>query len=98
MVKSRAPVTTAPPRSTVAHCLIPDISLKFIAIGPPLRLSLLASQRELKCLHVFYRVVLKGFLDLDVLEEASLLQVRNQVADRIRAQCRSPQFNIRPVT
>src|ERR1700733_6806052 len=86
MVKYRAAVTIAPPTSTVAHCLMPDISPKFIAIGPPLRLSLLASQRELERLHVLDLLVLISFLDLDTAEETGLLQIRDQVCNRIRTQ------------
>src|SRR5512141_1009013 len=86
-VKYNAAVTIAPPRSTVPHCLIPDSSLKF-AIGLPLRLPLLAGQGELEGLHVFDRLVLERFLDLNRPEVASLLQVRNQIGDGIGAQGR----------
>src|SRR5215469_4767311 len=93
-VKNKAAETTAPPNVTTAHCLIPDNSLKF-AIGPPLRLPLpdlvfpcclVASQGELKRLHVFDGFVLIGFLDLDRAEEPGLLQVGNQVRHCIGAQ------------
>src|SRR5215470_5301140 len=93
-VKYNAAVTTAPPRTTTPHCLIPDNSLKF-AIGPPLRLplpglhfcrSLVAAQGELKRLHFLDLLVLVGFLDLDVLEESRLLQIGDQVGHRIGAQ------------
>src|SRR5215469_9828648 len=86
-VKYSAAETTAPPRITTPHCLMPDSSPKF-AIGPPLRLSLLAGQGELKGLHFLDLLVLIGFLDLDVLEEASLLQIRDQVRHRVgRKRC-----------
>src|SRR6476660_6848692 len=86
-VKYNAAVTTAPPRITIPHCLIPDSSLKF-AIGLPLRLPLLAGQGELEGLHVFDRLVLVGFLNLNRPEIASLLQVRNQIGNSIGAQGR----------
>src|SRR5271165_793747 len=85
-VKYSAAVTTAPPRSTAPHCLMPDSSLKF-AIGPPLRLSLLAAliavQDELERLHVFHLLVLPGFFDLYRPEVPGPLQVGDQVGDRI---------------
>src|SRR5215471_8407901 len=86
-VKYSAAETTAPPRITTPHCLIPDSSLKF-AIGPPLRLSLLAGQGELKRLHFFDLLVLIGFFDFDVLEESGLLQIRDQIRHRVgRKRC-----------
>src|SRR5579863_2975854 len=94
MTKYTAAVTTAPPRSTIPHCLIPDSSLKF-AIGPPLRLSLLAGQGELERLHVFDLLVLIGFLDLDRLKESGLLQVGDQVRHRVGAQRRAFQAHLR---
>src|ERR1035438_596988 len=96
-VKYSATVTSAPPAMTAPHCLRPDSSLKFVDIGPPLRLSLLAGQRELECLHVLDRFVLESFLDLDVLEEARLLQVRDQTGHRVRAQRRAFQVDARTV-
>src|SRR5579863_3085303 len=94
--KYRAAVMSAPPASTAPHCLMPESSLKFVAIGPPLRLSLLAGQRELESLHVLDLLVLIRFLDFDVPEESRLLQVRDQVRHRIRAQRRSFQIDARP--
>src|SRR5579871_2603921 len=92
-VKNSAAETTAPPRITTPHCLIPDKSLKF-AIGPPLRLSLLAGQGELERLHVFHGFVLKGLFDLNVAEVTRLLQVGDQVRHGIRAQRRSFQIQL----
>src|SRR5216684_2419348 len=91
MVKYSATVTSAPPASSAPHCFRPDSSLKFVDIGPPLRLSLLAGQRELKRLHVLDLIVLESFLDFDVREEARLLQVCNQVRYRVGAQRRALQ-------
>src|SRR5258708_11405938 len=95
IVKYSAAVTSAPPNSTAPHCFRPDSSLKFVDIGPPLRLSLLAGQRELECLHVLDLVVLESFLDLNVREEARLLQVRNQIGHRVGAQRRAFQVHAR---
>src|SRR5215831_2550039 len=82
-VKNSAAETTAPPRITIPHCLMPDSSPKF-AIGPPLRLSLLAGQGELKRLHLLDLVVLIGFFDLDILKEPGLLQIGDQIRHRVR--------------
>src|SRR5271156_4018074 len=92
-VKYSATVTSAPPAITAPHCLSPDSSLKFVDIGPPLRLSLLAGQSELERLHVLDRIVLKSFFDLDALKEARLLQVCDQGGHRIRAQRRAFQVH-----
>src|SRR5258708_30135518 len=89
MVKYSATVTSAPPASSAPHCFRPDSSLKFVDIGPPLRLSLLAGQRELKRLHILDLVILEGFLDFDAREVARLLQVRNQVGYRVGAERRA---------
>jgi hypothetical protein len=43
-------------------------------------------------------VVLEGFLDLHVLEETCLLQVRDQVRHRVRTQRRAFQAYIAPVS
>src|SRR5580658_3967277 len=97
MKKYSAALTNAPPASTAPHCLMPDSSLKF-AISSPislLGLSLLAGQRELERLHVLNGVVLKGFFDFHRLEEARLLQVRDQVGHRIRTQSRAFQVYTR---
>src|SRR5258708_14680513 len=85
-VKYRAAVTSAPPTITAPHCFRPDSSLKLIAIGPPLRLPLLAGQRELKCLHVLDLLVLQSLLDLHYLAESGFLQVRDQVVPSVPAQ------------
>src|SRR6267154_413499 len=94
-VKYRAAVTSAPPAITTPHCFRPDSSLKLIAIGPPLRLPLLAGQHELKRLHVLDRLVLKSFFNLDVFEKPGLLQVCDQIGYRVRAQCRAFQIDVR---
>src|SRR5258708_1211424 len=91
MVKYSATVTSAPPASNAPHCFRPDSSLQFFDIGPALRLSLLAGQRELKRLHVLDLIVLEGFLNFHVREETRLLQVCNQVRDRVGAQRRAFQ-------
>src|SRR5579862_4391909 len=93
-VKNSAAETTAPPRITTPHCLMPDSSPKF-AIGPPLRLSLLAGQGELKRLHLLDLLVLIGFFDLDVLEESGLLQICNQVRHRVRRKRCAFQIHVR---
>src|SRR6267154_6670020 len=84
-VKYRAAVTSAPPAITAPHCFRPDSSLKLVAIGPPLRLPLLAGQHELKRLHVLDLLVLVSLFDLDALEESRLLEVRDQVGHRVGA-------------
>src|SRR5258708_11551476 len=89
IVKYSAAVTSAPPNSTAPHCFRPDSSLKFVDIGPPLRLSLLAGQRELKRLHLLDLILLQGFLNFHVRAETRLLQVCNQVRDRVGAQRRA---------
>src|SRR5580700_3055095 len=99
MKKYSAALTSAPPASTAPHCLMPDSSLKFaiVSLLKPclLGLSLLAGQRELERLHVLNRVVLEGFLYFHRLEEARLLQVRDQVGHSIRAQRRAFQVYAR---
>src|SRR5215469_9996963 len=93
-VKNSAAETTAPPRITTPHCLMPDSSPKF-AIGPPLRLSLLAGQGELKRLHFLDLLVLIGFFDLDVLEESSLLQIGDQICHRVGRKRRALEVHVR---
>ena len=52
----------------------------------PFRSRLVAAQGELKRLHFLDLLVLIGFLDLDVLEKARLLEIRNQIGHGVGAQ------------
>src|SRR6185437_734195 len=78
-VKYSAALNNPATASTNPHCFIPDMSLKFMALSLGLAPVNFAGQLELERLHILYAVVLKRFLDLDVLEVPGLLQIRNQV-------------------
>src|SRR2546423_98215 len=76
---------------------MPDMSLKFMALSLGLAPVDFAGQFELERLHVLHTLILKSFFDLYVLEVSRLLQICDQVRNRVGAQCSPLDRNIRPL-
>src|SRR6266581_4561072 len=83
----KAPSDSSPAMAATAiHCCFSDRSSKFGIALRPLALLLFAGQRKNKRLHVFDLRFLKRFFHFYGTKVARLLQVGDQVRDRVPTQ------------